>query len=197
MNKEVSNSSYIHWVERLRMSDPKALDWFYTYYSRRLASHLLRLVKFPEVAEDLLHDSFIKLWEVRERIDLTQSFEAFLFRLVSNIVVDFYRKISRDKKHAAYIHFVQELSVENIIENLELKYRKELLLDALNELPPKCREVYELCKIQGKSYSEVSELLNISTHTISNHLSVANKKIQIYFSRIKNLKYILFIFFGS
>ncbi|MDM1293374.1 RNA polymerase sigma-70 factor [Sphingobacterium sp. N143] len=193
MENKAKDLSYTSWIIRLNKGEMEAFEWLYNTYKHQLAGNLLKLVKSSDIAEDILHDVFVKVWENRGKIDPERSFEGYLYRIAANMVTDFYRKISKDRNYQQYLIAIQETVYQHIDELLENKYRRELIDNALTELPPKCRTVFQLCKIEGRSYEEVSDLLQISPNTISNHLNRANKRILLFLQNPVNLPYLLFL----
>lgn len=193
MKSKAEYLNYTEWIIRLNAGDITAFEWLYNTYKHQLAGNLLKLAKSSHIAEDILHDVFVKVWENRTKIDPERSFEGYLYRIAANKVADFYRKISKDRNYQQYLVNIQETAYQHIDELLENKYRRELIDKALLELPPKCRTVFQLCKIEGRSYEEVSDLLQISPNTISNHLNRANKKILLFLQNPVNLPYFLLL----
>lgn len=193
MKSKAEDLNYTEWIIRLNAGEMIAFEWLYNRYKHQLAGNLLKLVKASDIAEDILHDVFVKVWENRSKIDPERSFEGYLYRIAANMVADFYRKISKDRNYQDYLVNIQETVYQHIDELLENKYRRELIDKALTELPPKCRTVFQLCKIEGRSYEEVSDLLQISPNTISNHLNRANKKILMFLQNPVNLPYFLLL----
>ena len=193
MKSKAEDSNYTEWIIRLNAGEMIAFEWLYNTYKHQLAGNLFKLVKASDIAEDILHDVFVKVWENRTKIDPERSFEGYIYRIAANMVADFYRKISKDRNYQEYLIAIQETVYQHIDELLENKYRRELIDKALTELPPKCRTVFQLCKIEGRSYEEVSNLLQISPNTISNHLNRANKKILLFLQNPVNLPYFLLL----
>ena len=136
------------------------------------------MLKDEEQAEEFLQDVFMKVWEKREQLNYEISFRAYLFRISENLVRDFFRKVARDqqlidKLIKASTEFSADLDADYIA-----KEEKSLFSKAIESLPPKRKEIYTLCKIEGRSYDEVSKLLGISNTTINDHIVKATKSIQ-------------------
>lgn len=180
-------------IIRLKADDIIAFEALYNKYKFHVATNLLRLVKSETVAEDLLHDLFIKIWENKQLIDPDQSFKSYLFRIAHNMVIDFFRKAARDQKLQQHILLNSSLIYSHIEEMLHDKEKRFLLEKAMDELPPQCRLVFQLCKIEGRSYEEVSEMLQISTNTISKHLVKARKQIKALLLKEPSFTYFLLI----
>ncbi|TKC03927.1 RNA polymerase sigma factor [Pedobacter frigoris] len=179
---------------KLKAGDNAAFDFFYKQYRARIYSNILKMLKSPELASDVLQEVFVSLWNNRNSIDPEQSFDNYILRIAQNKVYDFFRKASRDKKLAEKLIALSVGDEYNPIEEgLHLKWNLSLLEKEIELLPPKCREVFKLCKVEGKSYNEVAELLNISTATVNNHIVKATRILKKNLSSI-DLMVILFLF---
>ncbi len=174
-----NNSSRINdLVKRLNEGDEAAFEELYYLYSSRLLGFLTKLVKSDNFAAEIVQDTFIKIWNNHLKIDPNKSFHSYMFRIAENLVYDFFRKAARDKKlekvlinHACndYQHVEEKINKEEI--NL-------LLRKAIDTLPPRRREIFQLVKMEERSYEEVSKLLHISTSTINDHVVKATKAIR-------------------
>ncbi|GAB3917136.1 RNA polymerase sigma factor [Mucilaginibacter boryungensis] len=165
-------------LSQLKDGKEKAFEQLYHLYSFRLYGFLLRLIKDEEVSRDLLQDVFIKIWDKRELIDPERSFRSYLFRIAENNVVDFFRKVACDKKLQVKLTVAATELYSHIEEAIYSREHLKILNQVVNELPPQCRLVFTLCKLEGKSYKEVSQTLGISVSTISNHLQKATQFIR-------------------
>lgn len=149
-------------------------------YEKSLYQLALHLCKDADVARDIVHDVFLKLWEIRSQLQEIQSIEGFLFVLTRNKVMDHLRKVSSDARlKQAIWESMQEIVVTE--ENrLERKEFREQLQDAIERLPPQRRAVY-LLRDEGYDYKEIADKLQISRHTVKNHVSAALKALRRVF----------------
>ena len=157
-----------------------AFEEIYKLYSPRLFGRLLKLVKSSSVAEEILQDVFLKLWEHRKSIDSERSFRSFLFKIAENKVYDFFRSVARDKKRAAELIVLSTTRYTEIEEFFLFDEKSVAVQRAIDTLPAQRQQVFRLCKLDGKSYKEVSELLGISLSTISDHIVKGKKTIREY-----------------
>ncbi|MEO8763004.1 MAG: RNA polymerase sigma-70 factor [Ginsengibacter sp.] len=165
-------------VVLLNGGNDKAFEKLYNLYSVRLLGYLIRLVKSETFACELLHDVFVKIWNCRKGIDPDQSFRPYLFRVAENLVCDFFRKAAREKRlHTELINSASG-NYLHIEENFSSKESAQLLREVIDHLPPRRRQVLQLIKIEERTYEEVSQLLNISPSTISDHIVKATKFIR-------------------
>jgi RNA polymerase sigma-70 factor (family 1) len=165
----------------LRHGDEGAFARIYELYSQRIYTNLKRLLKDEDLAQELLQEVFVRIWDKRASIAVETSFKSYLYRVSENLVRDFFRKASKDKKMMEQLMLAaSELYIDN--ETLYIdKENNQLLHKAIDTLPPQRRRIFTLCKIEGKSYSEVSELTGISVSTINDHIVKATKTIRTYF----------------
>jgi RNA polymerase sigma-70 factor (family 1) len=168
------------WLSLLKEGDRGAFDIIYKFYSNRIYSRILSMVKLPEVTDELVQDIFLKVWEKRLSINESLSFQAWVYKIAENIVYDYYRKLTLDVKmrnHMLKTYAELYNETEDYILNKE---RTQLLDKALAQLPAQRQLIFKLCRIEGKSYEEAASLLNISTSTVSNQLVKATKNIKDY-----------------
>ena len=144
-----------------------AFEKLYSLYSDRLLAWLLKLLKSEDIASEVLQDVFIKVWHNRQQIDAEQSFRSYLFRIAENLAYNFFRKAARDKKLQAVLIHSACKEYSPIEESLLMKEKSRLLQEAIDALPPKRREVFQLIKMEERSYEEVSLMLHVSTSTIN------------------------------
>lgn len=166
-------------VALLQQGDDCVFSEIYKFYSPRIYSNLKRLTKDEELAKELLQDVFFRVWEKRETLNVEISFQAYLYRISENMVRDFFRKASRDKKLME--HLVTAASeLYHTVEDLYISKENQSLFEkAIDELPPQRKKIFTLCKIEGKSYDEVGQLLGISNSTINDHIVKATKAIRL------------------
>ena len=182
-------------VTLLTQGNESAFESLYHLYSKRLLGFLIKSVKSETIASELLQDTFVKIWKNRENIDPEQSFRSYLFRISENVVFDFFRKTARDKALQAMLINSACEEYSHVEENLCTKENEQILNDLVNLLPPKRREIFQLIKIEDRSYNEVSHALSISPSTISDHIVKATKFIRQHLDDAKVVAlYILILF---
>lgn len=165
----------------LKAGNQIAFTQFYEKYRRKVYHNLLRLVHDEDTAEDLLQSSFIKVWEKRHLVDPEKSLENYLFRIAANMVTDYYRKVASDKRLEAQLMAVATEFYEHIEATLNYKESNAIIQSAIEKLPPQRRKIFTMCKIEGKSYEEVAELLGVSKSTINDHIVKATRSLREQF----------------
>lgn len=168
-------------LRSLQSGDHVAFEKIYHLYKRKMIVAALRLLKSPELAEELVQNLFLKIWEQRLRIDVNQSLNAYLYKVAKNMAYDTFRKISRDRQLQEHLIKATAIVYDHVDDYIYNKENKRQLSDAISLLPPQQQKVFTLCKLEEKSYEEVGQLLNITTGTVNNHLTRANQSIREYF----------------
>lgn len=170
-------------LDKMIQGDESAFTLLYRSYSSLLFAKINRMVNDQETAKELLQDVFFKLWLQKENIDLEKSFRSFLFTIAVNLVYDHFRKIAKDRKYA---QSVLETAVDYYThseEALENKESMKLIKQAIDLLPPQRKQIFMLCRFEGKTYEQVAELLSISPSTVRDHIVKGNKTVKEYLLR--------------
>lgn len=182
---------------RLRDGDDLAFGQIYDRYKARLGYSLLRLLKSEVLAEELLQDVFMKVWEHRAAIDPTRSFRAYLYRIAENMAYDFFRRAAREKEILQEIIAANTELYTHVEESLLKKENIAFLERLLAQLPSQRKKIFVACKLEGKSYKEVAEEFGISTTTVNDHIQKAMEclKTNIYRIPVMQLTSLLVSFF--
>jgi RNA polymerase sigma-70 factor (family 1) len=179
----------------LRNDDRLAFTAIYDRYNKDVYRYLYILVKVPEIAEDLSHESFLKIWELRHKLKIESSFKGYLFRLCHNKAVDMHQKIAREQ--ALMDRVLQQYQENPVVEEYSQKQLEQydaLVEEALDSLSPQRRKVFELCKKEKKSYEEVARELNISPNTVKAHMSMILSLLRSFILERRELfLYFLFV----
>lgn len=159
----------------LNDDDEKAFLEIYDRYKNELAAHLVRLLRSYELAEEVLQEVFMMLWEKRHTMDASKSVPAYLYRSAINKSKNVFRKLANDSRlREEFLTYFRSTDNNMVEEWIEHKDTQQLLQTLLDRLPPQQKKVYELCKLEGLSYKEVSERLKISITTVNSHIRNAN-----------------------
>lgn len=138
------------------------------------------------VIEDVLQDTFVSLWENRKKFNNEFAIKSFLYIGVKNRCLNNLRHEKIKQKYAE--GFVEEPS-ESFLENVIEAEFFEMLHHIFEELPPACKEVYQL-SLEGKKHEEIAKQLHISINTVKKYKNNANHYMR---NRIKDFN--LFLLF--
>lgn len=168
-------------------TEKSTFSQIYLVYFPKMVRFAREYVVSTEDAENIVQDIFMYLWEHRDMLDSLTNLNAFLFTLAKNRCIDFYRhktlidskKESLDNlqdrerklKMEALMQFDENIFTEKEIESL--------LVEAIEHLPEKCRQVFILSRMNGLKHEEIATQLNISVHTVQNHIVSAIRKLKV------------------
>lgn len=167
-------------VTKLKVADEKAFEKLFEKYQNDIFMYALSLVKNKEYAQEILQDVFVQVWLKRNTLKPELSFKSFVFTITKNLSYNFLVKASNETrlhKEVFYKAAVSHTQVDEHMLDMEYEALKKLAID---NLPPKRRKIFEMSRIEGKSYKDISSELGISTQTVKNQMSQALANITVY-----------------
>ncbi|AEW00296.1 hypothetical protein A4D02_23495 [Niastella koreensis] len=169
-------------IMRVVQGDEIAFGQLFRLYKNKLYSFIFHLSGSATIAEDVLQDVFLKIWRDRDQLTGIDNFNAYLYRMAQNTAINVLRRQSRE---ALLLNEVQRLAPEGVQsdELLTVKEVQTALQQAINNLPPQQRKVYQLGQEQGFTYEQIAASLGISTSTVRNHMVQALKTIREYIAQ--------------
>lgn len=183
----------IELCERMKRGDIDAYRQIYDRYHSQLYYYALRFLKMPELAEDVIHDVFLKLWEIREQLKPEFGIVGYLYKISRNQVFKLIKKISTEAELRSKVIGIIEEQCIDAEANLQWNEYAQLLGGAIDQLPPQCKKVFNLCRQEGKTYDEAAQILGISKHTVKEHMMAAMKNIKKYFRQNADIVFSLLI----
>lgn len=162
----------------LKQGDNDAFEEIYHLHSSKLYRNLLKLVKSEELAMDLLQDLYIKLWNNRSTIDVDKPIGAYLFSVAKNLAIDFFRRAARESNLQNHLIAVGTELYNHVDDAFFHKETAAILNKAIDALPPQQQKIFNLCKMEGRSYEEAASILGISPATVGNQLVKAVKSVR-------------------
>ncbi|WP_337965903.1 RNA polymerase sigma-70 factor [uncultured Flavobacterium sp.] len=179
-------------IESLKNGDEKAYTYLIDTYHHKLCVYANSLVKNVYSAEDIVQNVFIKVWEQRTRLKTNHAIKSFLYKLVYNEFIDLYRKNqSLFSLEKSYYDALNSIVLEDDSESLQH------VINAVNKeiqnLPPKCKEVFILSKKEGLTNIEIAEHLDVSIKTVEAQITKAFSILRSSLDeKIKNFLFLLF-----
>ncbi len=160
-------------IIQLKNGEEQAFTSLIDLFHRNLCVYANSLLNDTSLAEDIVQNVFIKVWEKRKNLKEEYSIKKFLYKSVYNEFIDYYRKhkhviISIEQKHINLLtHMLDDNTndtTEDLIKNVKLE---------IKQLPPKYKHTFLLSKKEGLSNNEISEYLGISIKTVESHITKA------------------------
>lgn len=160
----------------IQQKDEQAFEQYYKEYYRIFFVAALGYLKDAGLAEEIVNDVFVKLWESAGTIQIESSLKAYIYRAVINRSLNELSKTKRDQQNQKEFSRRPEDSFEiKAMEDNELKIS---LYRAIDQLPVQCQKVFRLSRFEGLKQQEIADKLGISIKTVKNHITYALQQLQ-------------------
>jgi RNA polymerase sigma factor (sigma-70 family) len=177
----------------LKNGSYKAFETLYAEYFDLLYGYVFGMIRSHTQAKEIVQDTFIKVWLHRSKIDPELSYKAWLFKIAKNQLLNDIKKNYTDPMFEDYILHCED---NNLVAQPDMEFDLELfriaLVKAKNKLSPRQVQVFEMCKEEGLSATEVAKQLNITEASVYNYLSQSLATLR---NEMKELSFLFFLFF--
>ena len=178
-------------LKKLKSGDEGTYISLFEEYYVGLCAYSRRYVGRKDIAEDIVSETFFKIWENRKKLEITGSVKSYLFQAVANNSLHHLRKLKREEKLDDYFSGTESENIgfkevaENITENsLLIKELHSRIEEAVNLLPPQQQTAFRLKRFEGKKNKEIADEMGLAVKTVEMHLSKAvislRKNLQDY-----------------
>ena len=164
-------------LARLAAGDEAAYDSIFRAWYAPLVRATHAIVHDRAVAEDLVQDAMLEVWNRRDRLDLEGSAQAYLFRATRNRALNHLRHL-RVQQRSAPALAVEESRDASAPSQLSAAELEAAARQAIADLPPRCREVFELSRVHNLRYTEIAESLGISVKAVEANMGRALKSLR-------------------
>ncbi|QDH80261.1 RNA polymerase sigma-70 factor [Echinicola soli] len=179
-------------VRELQEGSEMALGKLMERYIDSLCRFSYSITGQQELAEEAVSDTFVKLWNGRERLQIRTSVRGYLYRAVRNVTLDLLRK---EGKHC-HLQEVDEDALGTIDDPFKELFYSELeaqIDQLINTLPEQRAIIFRMNRLEGLKYREIADILNISVHTVQNQMVAAVQKMTEYLPYFKLVMYVLYV----
>lgn len=152
-------------------------------HEHKLYAFAIKVLRSDAQAKDIVQEVFLKLWTIRAQLHEIENMDAFLYRLTENKVYDHLRAAASREKTRQELWQRIHLTNDEDITPLEEKEYHQLIQSAIEQLPPQRKMIYLLSKEEGMKQRQIAEELQISPHTVRNHLAEAFRSIRNYMKK--------------
>jgi RNA polymerase sigma-70 factor (family 1) len=174
-------------IDAIVQRDKKLFEVLYKKYYKQLFAVAYRYVRQQQVAEEIVHDVFITVWNKAEQLNIQYSVKSYLFKAIVNSSLNYIKKEKMDtEKRLVYLSANDTLVDDNAVGDSEEALLNDLE-EALELLPAKCREVMYLSRFGKLKQSEIAVQLDISVKTVKNHLTYGFQKLREHLQKRKQI----------
>lgn len=160
-------------------ADDQEFDRIYTDHYPLLHQYAYTMLNDRVLAEEMVHQVFLKILEKGGTITVNTSLKAYLYRSVHNECLNYFKHQKVKQAHHEYTIVEFNGMAENPSGSMQYKELEKKLHTAINELPEQCRTVFQMSRFEELKYAEIALHLGISIKTVENQISKALKKLRI------------------
>ncbi|MEL6674639.1 MAG: sigma-70 family RNA polymerase sigma factor [Bacteroidota bacterium] len=175
MGAKVIQLTDTHILEGCRKKDRKSQRQLYEKYYQSMSWVCIRYVKNQDLAYDLVHDGFLKIFKRIDQFNGKGSLEGWMKRVMVNLCLDYLRKQKSLPQNVELEEARTRLVDEEVVANMEA----ELILKVVQELNPLHRTVFNLNVIEGFPHKEIAAMIKVKESTSRAYLTEAKKQIRI------------------
>jgi len=172
------NYNEILLIRSFKKGDARAFEILFERHHRKLYAFLMKLLNSKEDAEEIVQETFIKIWEKREEFIDGYPFDSYLFKIAKNAFLNLNRKKVNRKVIEDHLYFMNELDTGNTDDYIIFKETRDIINTIIGGLPPKRKEIFLLRRMEGFSRKKIAEKLQISVITVDSQLLKANKYLK-------------------
>ena len=153
-----------------------AFERLYNMYSGKLYNFIMRISSGNQyMAEEVVQSAFIRVWEVRERVEPESSFISFLCTIAKNLLMNMYQRQTVEYVYNEYLKNTGVDRDSQTEESIDLRFLNEYIDSLAEELPAQRKKIFILSKRQNYTNKEIAEMMGISESTVATQLSLAVK----------------------
>ena len=186
--------SEIELIRAFKKGNTIAFEKLFQKYHKKLYAFLFHLLHSKEDAEEIVQETFIKIWEKREDFIEGYSFNSFLFTIAKNAFLNLNRKKINRRVFENHLDFLEEISTGKTDDYVIFQETRNIINTIIEGLPPKRKEIFLLRRIEDLTRKEISEKLGISVITVDNQLTKANNYLKEQLKKYSLLLLILFLY---
>lgn len=165
-------------IIKLARDDANAFEELYYHYVDRVFGFAYHFLRNKADTEEIIQEVFTKIWENRQKLNPDLSFNGYLLTTVKNTIFNENRK---KIYHRAYISDVlkyMQTQKKDLEDEITYDNLMELIHKTIDRMPPKRKEIFKLCRMEGLSYKDVSKSMSIAEKTVEAHMRLAIKDLK-------------------
>ena len=185
-------------LTELKNGSFQALERLYNMYSGKLYNFIMRISSGNQyMAEEVVQSAFIRVWEVRERVEPESSFISFLCTIAKNLLMNMYQRQTVEYVYNEYLKNTGVDRDSQTEESIDLRFLNEYIDSLAEELPAQRKKIFILSKRQNYTNKEIAEMMGISESTVATQLSLAVKfmreQLMKHYDKIVALLFAFFV----
>ena len=161
-------------LNAINKSDNEAFELLYLRYFLPMCRYAHKKLQDEGIVEELVQDVFVDLWNKRNNVDVNLEVAGLLYAMLRNKALHELRAKMIQARHLANLAVLRkDVQAEELTNELYAKEVQKKLQEAIQQLPPQCREAFTLSRYHHLSYKEIAERMSISINTVEKHIGKA------------------------
>jgi RNA polymerase sigma-70 factor (ECF subfamily) len=192
--KEIT-SEELYIVKKMIEGDVDSFKYFFDRYYEDLCNFVHVYLHDQALSEEIVQDIFVYFWENKEKLQINTSVKSFLFSASKFKSLNLLRDTKTKKRIVEKIGKTEPLiTSEEEDSYIDTNEFKKILDAAVDQLAPKCREIFLLSKFEDLSNRDIAEKLGISVKTVENQMTIALKKLREYLLPFRGKIFLFFLY---
>jgi RNA polymerase sigma-70 factor (ECF subfamily) len=159
--------------------DDRAFEQLFKAHFKALHAYAHTFLRDEEMAEEIVQNLFMKLWQKRELLQAHTSVKAYLYKCVHNDCLNHIKHLKIQGKYQEHALYTMDQHTEAASHRVELSELENRLGQALKELPEQCRAIFQMSRFEELKYKEIAEELGISIKTVENQMGKALRLLRL------------------
>lgn len=162
----------------IKKGDRDVFKNFFNNQYTPMVNYAYKITRSEAAAEEIVQEMYLYIWEKKEKIELKTSLQSYMYAGIKNRCINYLKNDLPKSAQSNDIESVKEQFYEMQIGKEDESNLGRIVNDAIQQLPPKCKEIFLMSRYGGLTYDEISEELGISVKTVENQISIALKKLR-------------------
>lgn len=186
----------------MKQDDPATFQQLYAHYYLALCVYARRFTRSKEIAEEVVQEVFLKLWEHQRQLTISDSLKGYLYTAVRNQCLDHLKHLqvvhkfdeyySHLLKEAEDLYIFSQESGDAIMIANELE---KSVTEAIDSLPEQCRKIFMMSRFDGLKHQVIADNLGVTINTVQRQISIALEKLRVALKKYFTLFLLLLKFF--
>ncbi|WP_293312618.1 RNA polymerase sigma factor [Pedobacter sp. UBA5917] len=178
-------------IDLLKEDNQSAFAAIYQRYAESLAGFASSKLYNLDDARDVSHDLFVRLWEDRHKLVITGNLQSYLFAAIRYRIIDKIRRNITRQEYSAMRQSLEESYDASLEQQLDAKELQQSVNLALEELPTKTRQIYQMSRVEHQTVAEIAGQLDLSEQTVKNQLTIALNHLRKTLSRPAMISFLI------
>lgn len=167
---------------KIAVYDDDSFELLFKTHFKALHAYGMSILRDEQEAEEIVQQVFLKFWEKRNTLTIETSVKAYLYKSVYNDCLNHLRNFKTRLKYQGEAQRMTDLYERPASARVEMNEFQSILNEAINELPEKCRTIFQMSRFEELKYREIAEKLGLSVKTVENQMSKALKILRLELS---------------